>query len=82
MKASEMWSVLELTTSGNKRSHIKACQVMKSIVPGCWQENDPLEGGEPSSLSHTAHHTEKKRGEASVFDGQVTRDCYRYWSGD
>lgn len=55
-----MWSVSELTTSGNKRSHMKACQVMKSIVPGCWQESDPLEGGEPSSLSQTVHYTEKR----------------------
>lgn len=54
----------------------------KSIVPGCWQENDSLERrGAVIAQPYSASHGEKRE-EASVFDGQVTRDCYRYWSGD
>ncbi len=47
--------------------------MMKSAIPGCWQENDQLEGEEQSH---------GRGGEVSGFDGQVTRDCCRYWSGD
>lgn len=46
----------------NRRSQIETCQMMKSAIPGCWQENDQLEGEEPSSLCPTANHTVKREG--------------------